>query len=230
MFKLLMILFCVFSLFADFKTPLFIPPPTWELSAPKKDSEYVQVNFIGVGSTRFRPSLNLSIEKTNASQKEYLKAVKSLYAKETDTVLRDLGNIKMGAGVGRLIELQFENAYGKLRMQQALFVQKGRAYILTATALKEEFGQFQKEILKSFQSFNLYSDLLSAIPKSEDKKKLTEFFEKLKTKNGKDPLIEKQAKLHLLENEILTNSFDLGGHFQYLALQEGIKLINESCD
>lgn len=134
---------------------LFTPPSGWEQAQLKTPSPYVQIGFLGKGSTEFRPSMNLATEEVDVPLKEYIKAVKELQLEDPSVKWRDLGKLSMQAGTGRLIEMTNASPWGEMKILQAFFVSSGTAYILTASVLKEDFPAIQAELMKSFQSLNI---------------------------------------------------------------------------
>jgi hypothetical protein len=196
--------------------PLFIPPSNWECKKPKDLSSYVQVGFIGKGSSSFHPSINFAKESVTVSLKEYVKAVKKIHSTEPQTSWRDLGKFKMKAGEGRLTEITTASPYGNIKMLQALFVQDATAYILTGAALAKEFAQFQNEFLSTFRSFSLISDLFD--PLTQGKK---EQFDALFA--TWDNVLEEEAreKEWLTLQKAITRCPEMGTHWNFLVLEKG---------
>jgi hypothetical protein len=193
----------------------FVPPPGWEIAQLKNPSPHVKVGFIGKGSTDFRPSINLATEEeVDVSLKEYVKAVKELQISDPSTKWRDLGTLPMKAGTGRLVEMSSTGPFGEIKIFQAMFVDEGTAYILTAAALKEDMGKLRSELLQSFQTLNLFEDLWSPI--QEEKRKLD--FKTLFLSLGTS--VEKEVEWGKLQQEVKNHS-DLGPFWQFLVLTEG---------
>ena len=142
---------------------IFSPPSGWQSSRPKHHSTHVQIGFIGEGSSKFHPSINLAVEEIDISLKEYVKAVKEIHLDEKNTTWRDLAKFTMKGGSGRLTEITSPSAWGDVKMLQAILVSGKTAYILTAAALKKEYPEIQKEILQSLQSLDLQPDLFASI-------------------------------------------------------------------
>jgi hypothetical protein len=182
-------------------TPLFLPPAEWHAAQPKGLSS-TKVGFVGKSATHFCPSMSLSSEKVDCSLKEYVQAVKQIHRSRPDTHWRDLGTIEMKAGIGRLVEIRTSNS----SILQAIYLEKGTAYILTAAVAKEDFLAQQKEILASFKSFHLTSDLWSEIPEKETRSQIFALIEAKEWKSLQQ-LIEKETS-------------SMGKYWQFLALQE----------
>ncbi len=182
-------------------TPLFLPPADWHAAQPKGLSS-IKVGFVGKSSTHFQPSISLSSEKVDCDLKDYLKAVKEIHCSRPDTRWRDLGDVTMKAGTGRLVEIRTSDT----SILQAIYLADDTAYILTAAVAKEDFLSKQKEILASFKSFHLASDLWSNLKEEKIRDKI---FSLIEAKEWK-------ALQQLIEKE--TSS--MGKYWQFLVLQE----------
>jgi hypothetical protein len=198
----------------------FIPPSQWELAQLKTPSPHIQIGFMGKGSGGFRPSLSLAIEEVDVGLKDYVKAVKKLYGAESQAQWRDLGPFSTRAGEARLIEVTTATAWGDTKTLQVLFVQEGKAYILTAALLKSQWPQYQNELLQSFRSLSFVADLASSIPDRAQKEAFTALFATL-GKSG-----DKEMEKRRLEEIVATNA-QLGAYWQYLVLREGLKQIGK---
>lgn len=197
------------------KVALFTPPSGWEIAQLKNPSPYVKIGFLGKGSNEFRPSINLSMEdEVDLSLKEYVKTVKELQMEENSSQVRDLGPFPMKCGQGRLLEITNSSPWGDIKVLQVLFVEEKKAYILTSAVLKEDFLQFQKQILESFRSLTLTDDLFSQIQDVDKRKSFSAFFSHLGTSEKKDlewEDLQKQA----------SEFSELGSYWIFLLLQEG---------
>lgn len=208
---------------------LFNPPRTWQSAQPKKPSDFVQIAFVSKESFSFRPSINIAMEEIDVSLKEYVKAVKEIHSRESGTKWRDLGKFSMKGGVGRLTEMTSQTPFGETKILQAILVREKRAYLLTASALKKDFPSLQKEILSSLQSLALYENLFAAIPDLAKQMRLADFFASLGSRDpGENRVIAKQKQLKRLLTEILEGYPEMGGHWEFLALKEGISKIEEA--
>lgn len=213
---------CYISVYSS-PIPLFVPPPSWQYAEPKNGSSYIQASFFGRGSTQFRPSINLSMEEIDISLKEYVKAVKEIHLKEPNTTWRDLGKFTMQGGVGRLTEIVTKHPFGEVKVLQAILVEGKMAYILTASALKNEDPGIQKELLKSLQSLVLEENLFSALKSESKREKLKEIYSALGSfPQNSEPLKAKQIQWELLQKQIEDQYPEMGGHWQVLALKEGL--------
>lgn len=214
-------LFLFFFSFVYAKHCTFLPPQGWEIAQLKTASPHVKIGFLGKSKTEFRPSINLATEDgVDVPLKGYVKAVKEQHKAESGTQVRDLGAFPMKCGNGQLLELTSPSPWGPVRVLQALFVEEGTAYILTAAALKEEFIALQKELLQSFATLKLTDDLFKEISDNLKRESFTTFFKSL----GKD---EKEAEWKKLQTR-LSEFSDLGAYWVFLVLQEGHAKIYET--
>lgn len=150
----------------------FVPPKGWDLVDPTTYSSRVKVAFIKVGAKHFCPSINLAVEETEASIQDYLKAVKAIHERDRKNQWRALGKVRTTAGLAQLTEIDTVSDSGSVRMLQLILLKDKRAYILTASALKEDFSNLYKEFQSAFRSLTLTNDLFSAIPQHERKETL----------------------------------------------------------
>lgn len=195
--------------------PYFTPPTHWECIKPKEISPYVQIGFIGKGSSEFRPSINFATEEVDVPLKEYVKAVKKIHTQESKTSWRDLGKFKMQAGEGRLTEITTSSPWGKVKILQALFVNEGTAYIITGASLAQEFVKVQSEFLNTFRSFSLLPNLFSLLSEETKSK-----FEKIFSDSNNTREIR-------WENfqQAASNCSEMGNFWHFLALKEGYSKI-----
>lgn len=202
----------------------FIPPTGWEVAKLATPSPYIQIGFVGKGSTSFRPSINLALEDVDGDLKDYVKAVKKIHLADPDTKCRDLGKFNMRAGEGRLLDITVSTSHGDIKQYQALFVKENKAYILTIAVLKEDFPRFQKEMIQSLESLNLIPDLYSPLDENQ-KIELKELFSGLESKTSPERRKKELERMH----KVLSEKFaQIGPHWHYLVLSEGITKINQS--
>lgn len=200
----------------------FQPPESWECAIPEKLSESVQIGFLGKGKRELPPSINLATEKTDCSLKEYVKIVKELHEKEMHISWRDLGDFTFRAGKGRLGEITASSPFGEIKMLQGILVKDGWAYVLTGSALREEFPEFRGAILAALRSLSLSADLFSAISNPASQEMLKQLFEQFNSLES--PSLQKQEWESL--QKILSKEFaQMGQYWHYLVLKEAHKLI-----
>src|SRR3990167_268663 len=165
--------------------PIFKPPSEWEPALPKDHSPFLQIAFLGKGSTDLRPSVNLSVEEVDVSEKEYLKAVKAIHQAEPDTTWRDLGKFSTQAGTGRLTEIAKKLPIGEMKMLQLILLKESKAYIITAAASKADYMKEQPRFFQIFRSFSLSESLLSPLS-PDSREKFETFFAHLTQQMGEE--------------------------------------------
>ncbi len=190
----------------------FVPPKGWEIVNPQKLTGRVQVQFLGKSSKGFYPSLNLAFEEVNLTMPEYLKAVKKIHEADRNNTWRDLGKIPTKAGVAHLTQIDSATASGTVRILQVLFLKDHTVYILTGSALKEEFAAYYKEFEKAFKSLTVTGDLVSTVPQAERQ-------EKLKASLATTTIDNLRTLEKLLHKEFA----DMGAHWQFLVMQSALQ-------
>lgn len=202
----------------------FRPPAGWECTLLNDLSPHIEVGFVAAAEAgSFHPSLNLAKEEVEIDLKGYLKAVKEIHLAQPDTTWRDLGKFSMKAGEGRLTEIQTGSTWGPVKILQAILVQEGTAFILTAAALRKDFPRFQKDIVAALHSFDKAASLFAPIQDPEKKGEIEALFSSLAPQK-EEALRDKEWKKIQERLEGLESS--LGGHWLFLALQEGRRKIS----
>lgn len=140
-------------------------PPNAKLS-PK-----IKIMVIGKGQHPMPPTMNLFTEPYTGTLKQYLKMVKSINDAQGHE-WKDLGNINTASGPGSLSQMDTKTEWGHLRMMQVILLKDGHIYILTASALKEEFSNFYKEFFASMRSLRISKDLFDTVNPPERQKEL----------------------------------------------------------
>lgn len=136
---------------------LFTPPNNWHLADSKLLPERVKVMVVGKGPSSFPPSMNLSLEPYKGSLKQYLKIVKSMNDAQ-GFEWKDLGTIRTEAGIASLSQVDTKNEWGSVRLMHVILMKNGTIYILTASAIKDEFSQFYKEFFAAMRSLRVAKD------------------------------------------------------------------------
>ncbi|HEY5260100.1 MAG TPA: hypothetical protein VIJ46_05565 [Rhabdochlamydiaceae bacterium] len=190
----------------------FIPPKGWEIVNPQKLTGRVKVQFLGKSNKGFYPSLNLATENVNLTLPEYVKAVKKIHEMDHNTTWRDLGKISTQGGDAQLTQIDTATSSGSVRILQVLLLKDNTVYILTASALKEEFGTYYKEFEKAFKSLTITPDLINNVPQPERREKLKASIAKTTIQN-----------LHTLEKMLGKEFADMGLYWQFLMLQSALQ-------
>lgn len=131
-------------------------PKSWEcIDDPSQLPNKVKVVYIGKGKETFTPSINLACEATGMPLSDYVSLAKNYHASQSHTHVRELGQVATNAGSASLIQIDQTTKWGDVRFLQATLVIQGQAYVITATALKNEFGKFSPHFLRAIQSFQI---------------------------------------------------------------------------
>lgn len=186
----------------------FIPPKDWELSKPETLSPRVKIGFFGKAKSEVPPRLSLATEKVEIPLPEYVKAVIALHRADPNNRVRDLGKMKIPAGDAHLIEIDAKKEYGEFRLWQLLVVKNKTAYIVTASAAKEEFSKLYSVFQSVFNSVVITEDLIEAVSQEEKKSALKNLYQKLT-----------QDSQIAFQNSVINDYTEMGTHWQVLMLQ-----------
>lgn len=155
----------------------FVPPAGWKfadattLPPNAKLSPKIKVTVIGEGQHPVRPMMNLFTEPYSGTLKQYLKMVKSINDAHGND-WKDLGTIKTASGPGSLSQMDNKTEWGLVRVMHVILLRDGQIYILTASALKEEFSNFYKEFFASMKSLHISNDIFDTVISPEKQKVL----------------------------------------------------------
>lgn len=217
----------------------FMPPKEWELADPKQLSPRVKMGFIGSTKKELRPSVNLAVEPVNVTIGEYVAAVKKIHESDPNNRWRDLGKFSTAAGEGRLTELESKSEWGNVRLLQLIVIKNKVAYIITASALKEEFSSFYQDFQTAFRTFTITSDLMGAVQNAALQQKLQKLSETLaaqfKTTAGESPEqrfanseFQKESWISF-QNSIIHDFSEMGAYWQVLILQSTHEKLIKEC-
>ncbi|CUI17283.1 conserved putative secreted protein [Candidatus Protochlamydia naegleriophila] len=157
---------------------LFTPPPGWRMADSKLLPERVRLMVVGQGPSAFPPSMNLSLEPYSGSLKEYLKIIKNMNDAQ-GFEWKDLGTIRTEAGTASLSQVDTKTEWGNVRLMHVILLKNGTIYILTASALKDEFSQFYKEFFASMRSLRVAKDAFEMIVNTQQRTQLKNAVQKL---------------------------------------------------
>lgn len=130
---------------------IFTPPKGWHIADPKQLPNSVKVMIVGAGAHEYPPSMNLGTENYKGTLKQYLNRIKEIN-KARGAHWKDLGSIQTEAGEGSLSQVNTKTSWGEIKMMHLILKKDGVIYILTASALKDEFPKFYKEFFASMKS------------------------------------------------------------------------------
>lgn len=170
---------------------LFTPPAGWGLADTTSLPPHVRAMVVGKGPSAFPPSMNLSWEPYKGTLKQYLKTVKNLNSAH-GYEWKDLGTIQTQAGNASLSQVDTKSQWGDVRLMHVILIKNGNVYILTASALKNEFSQFYKDFFASMRSIRVTNDLYDMIPDPKQRLQLKEVADKLQ--NQYRNLVEQKKK------------------------------------
>ncbi len=159
----------------------FTPPAQWSFVSPDALPGRVRAMVIGKSSSSFPPSINVSSEPYKGTLKQYLKIVKNMNAAQGYD-WKDLGTIQTQAGLASLSQVDTKTEWGTVRLMHVILVKNGTVYILTASALKEDFPKYYKDFFQSMKSLKIANDLYEIIPNSTARKELQTAVAELKAK------------------------------------------------
>lgn len=205
----------------------FSPPKGWDAASPEIAATHVKVGFIGPNKKGFSPSVNLATEDVGDITLEgYIKAVKAIYERNPQNRWRQLGKIRTQAGDSSLTEIDSKTEWGDIRLMQMIFLKDKVAYIVTAAALKEEFGGYTRDFQRAFQSFTITDDLFGQIPGTERQEALKQAFEGVRKALAAASIEDKDfQKEHWtpFEKKVAAEYTDMGQLWQILLFQETLE-------
>ncbi len=138
---------------------VFVPPKDWRIADEKALSPHIKILVIGPKiQNEMPPTMNLMIEPYSGTLKSYLKNVKKINDTHGDA-WKDLGTLKTKAGDASLSQVEIRSKWGGEKLMHAIIVRNGFAYVLTATAAKNEFGRFYQQFYNAFRSLQIYENL-----------------------------------------------------------------------
>ncbi len=134
---------------------LFTPPPGWRLVDPKNLPKSVLVMVVGKGEGEFPPNMNLGFENYSGSLKDYIRKIVKVQLDSTHAEWKDLGTIQTEAGDAQLLQIENKTKWGVERQMMVLLKNEGTIYMLTASAIREEFPKYYKEFFNSLRSLKI---------------------------------------------------------------------------
>lgn len=158
----------------------FTPPQGWSFEKTNELPPEIKALVKGQGKHELAPSLNLSAEETDLDLNSYLRVIKSIHEASPDTEWRRLGTLQTTAGPATLTQIDSKTAWGDIRMMQSIIVRNKMAYIVTATALQEEFPHFYKEFFQAIQSITIKQKDFADVSNPQKREILKREYESLK--------------------------------------------------
>jgi hypothetical protein len=137
----------------------FAAPKGWQCIDDKTQlPAKVEIVYIGTGKGGFTPSLNLATETTTLSIDEYVNLAKNYHESNGQTKCHNLGSLETKAGGAHLLQIDRTTQWGPVRFLQASLINKGVAYVLTATCLEKEFATHYPHFLNAIQTLEIYAE------------------------------------------------------------------------
>lgn len=113
----------------------------------------VMVAFVGKSSSVLPPSINLAIERTTIDLTAYAKRAKQLHEQHPATTCMAIGSINTKGGKAELLQIVSTTNCGEIQCLQAILVKENIVYVLTATALKDEYSKYYMQFFQSIKNF-----------------------------------------------------------------------------
>ncbi len=188
------------------------------MANPKILAPRVHTCFLGKTSKGLAPSINLATEAVNVSLESYIEEVRKIHTSDPNSRWRDLGQYKTRLGDGRLTELETQTEFGTARMVQLVVIKENTAYILTASALKEEFSKYYKTFDQALRSLQSSSNLIESYPSNPNQ--LKELVKNITQKSDLDSEDFQKEMWKPFENKIINDFTEMGPYWQILLLKE----------
>lgn len=150
---------------------LFTPPTGWHMADPSLLPIHVKAMVVGSGPSSFPPSMNLSWEPYQGTLRQYLKIVKNMNSAQ-GYEWKDLGTIQTEAGLANLSQVDTKTQWGDVRLMHVILVKNGSVYILTASALKNEFSIFYKDFFAALRSLKVACDAYEMVVNPQQRSQL----------------------------------------------------------
>lgn len=188
----------------------FIPPKGWEMIDPKVLLPEVKVMVKGKpkSDAHIPPSLNLALENTDLSLREYLDAVREMNTSDESRNWAEVGTIRTKAGEMVLTQLDLTTNWGEVRLFQAIMVKKGVAYVITATAQRDEFSLFSDDFNSSIASFTINKDIFQMVCDRAKRKELKTLVSQAKKEWKKDFQLYREAHPELGKDVLAKLAFE----------------------
>jgi hypothetical protein len=158
---------------------LFTPPTGWHMADPSALPPHIRVMVVGKGPSSFPPSMNLNVQSYNGTLKQYLKVVKETNESQ-GYEWKDLGTIRTEAGNASLSQFDHKSQWGVIRMMQVIMIKNRMVYILSASALADEFSMFYKDFFAAMRSLRVTKDPVDMLTSSQQKTQLRNATQNLK--------------------------------------------------
>lgn len=192
----------------------FTPPTGWHVQEINPEFSTVKAQVVGKSTSSYPPVINLCIEENyKGTLKSYIQLIKSKeLAKGIE--LKDLGSIRTEAGSASLTQVDMKkDHYGDIRYMRVILLRNGTIYIVTASALLKEFGNYYKDFFTAMRSLRIIKNPYEMIASNKSKQELEGETDAL-IKEWKEQLAKKQQESPALSEEELKSSLFEDSTFQ----------------
>jgi hypothetical protein len=136
------------------EAPSFEVPSDWTVTDPNEVDSRIVMLATGKGKLTIPPTLNLATEKTEVTLRQYLKIIRENTMAE-GREWKEIGNIETVSGTANLSQCDIETKWGKTRLLHAILLRDQVAYVLTASAMDDEFADNYELFFNSLRSLQL---------------------------------------------------------------------------
>jgi len=141
---------------ADLQGTVSLRPPSgwYRVQDSKKFPPHMQMMLVAKGSYKVPPSIYLCTEQYEGTLQDYLRIVKEINRSQGGE-WKNLGMVPTSLGQASLSEATAVTQWGHMRMMHVILSHEGTIYILTGSALKEEFPKFYKIFYETLCSIQI---------------------------------------------------------------------------
>ncbi len=131
-------------------------PDTWNQVTLDETPSSIQLLLRGEGAFEVPPTLNVAVEQLadGMTLEQYMECVKGLYGSNALATYTKLGPLPGGREPMELVQVQMKTNWGTMEMLQGIAVRDGKAFVITASARTEEFGDQLPIFIRALQSFS----------------------------------------------------------------------------
>ena len=129
-----------------------VQAPTFPRAA--EGTTVIPVIFMAPAESGFSSNVNIQIQNVDMTMKEYMELTHRQFKGAGMTVLSE---VRKKVGDRNAVEISYEGVQGGRRMKWIALAVAGekKIYLLTCTALKDQFAKIEKAFRKCIESFKL---------------------------------------------------------------------------
>jgi hypothetical protein len=124
--------------------------------------------------------MNLSWEPYKGTLRQYLKIINNMNSVQ-GYEWKDLGMIRTEAGNASLSQVDTKSQWGEVRLMHVILIKNGNVYILTSSALKNEFSTYYKDFFAAMRSLRVANDIYDMVADPQQRSQLKVAVNKLQT-------------------------------------------------